>query len=396
MTDLLKKRFDVARWIAKEIAGTLPEDERVLLEQWRKESPLHEKEYGEMREYILSREEYSGEERQMVKDEWQKFEREHYGERVIWRVVSRYAAMFLLPLGIAGYLWFTFTGKEIPLANNPEIVPGGGKALLILVDGQSVELQGEKGLQVGTEGNVMSSVGEKVVYWEPEGGEDSLVEEKYNTLVVPRGGEFFLELSDGTRVWLNSESKLHFPLRFKGKQREVELEGEGYFEVMSDSVVPFHVLANGADLKVLGTSFNVTTYRGRTIATLVEGKVCLTYEGESVLMLPNLQAEVVPENGEILTREVDVKNFIMWKDGIFYFEGADLATIMERLSQWYDVDVFFDNEKLKELRFSVEMKRYEYIQDLLAKIEKTQKVRFLIQGKEVHVENYQESDSLKK
>lgn len=396
MTDLLKKRFDVARWIAKEIAGTLPEDERVLLEQWRKESPLHEKEYGEMREYILSREEYSGEERQMVKDEWQKFEREHYGERVIWRVVSRYAAMFLLPLGIAGYLWFTFTGKEIPLANNTEIVPGGGKALLILVDGQSVELKGEKGLQVGAEGNVMSSVGEKVVYWEPEVGVDSLVEEKYNTLVVPRGGEFFLELSDGTRVWLNSESKLRFPLRFKGKQRKVELEGEGYFEVMSDSVVPFHVLANGADLKVLGTSFNVTTYRGRTIATLVEGKVCLTYEGESVLMLPNLQAEVVPENGEILTREVDVKNFIMWKDGIFYFEGADLATIMERLSQWYDVDVFFDNEKLKELRFSVEMKRYEYIQDLLAKIEKTQKVRFLIQGKEVHVENYQESDSLKK
>lgn len=396
MTDLLKKRFDVAHWIAEEIAGTLPENERVFLEEWRKESPRHEKEYSEVREYIQSREEYSGEERQMVKDEWQKFEREHYGKRVIWRGVTRYAAMFVLSLGIAGYLWFTFTGEEIPLANNTEIVPGGGKALLILVDGQSVELKGEKGLQVGTEGCVMSSVGEKVVYWEPEVGVDSLVEEKYNTLVVPRGGEFFLELSDGTRVWLNSESKLHFPLRFKGMQRKVELEGEGYFEVMSDSVVPFHVLANGADLKVLGTSFNVTTYRGRTIATLVEGKVCLTYGGESVLMLPNLQAEVVPENGEILTREVDVKNFIMWKDGIFYFEGADLATIMERLSQWYDVDVAFDNEKLKELRFSVEMKRYEHIQDLLAKIEKTQKVRFLIQGKEVHVENYQESDSLKK
>ena len=349
-----------------------------------------------MRVYILSREGYSGEERQMVKDEWQKFEREHYRKRVIWRVVARYAAMFVLPLGIAGYLWFTFTGKEIPLVNNTEIVPGGGKALLILVDGKSVELKGEKGLQVGTEGSVMSSVGEKVVYWEPEVGVDSLVEEKYNTLVVPRGGEFFLELSDGTRVWLNSESKLHFPLRFKGKQRKVELEGEGYFEVMPDSIVPFHVLANGADLKVLGTSFNVTTYRGRTIATLVEGKVCLTYEGESVLMLPNLQAEVIPDNREILLREVDVKNFIMWKNGIFYFEGADLATIMERLSQWYDVDVAFDDEKLKELRFSVEMKRYEHIQDLLTKIEKTQKVRFLIRGKNVHVENYQESDSLKK
>ena len=208
--------------------------------------------------------------------------------------------------------------------------------------------------------------------------------------MVPRGGEFFLELPDGTRVWLNSESKLHFPLRFKGNRREVKLEGEGYFEVMKDATAPFHVLANGADLRVLGTSFNVTTYRGRMVATLVEGRVCLTYRDESVLMLPNVQAEVLPENGKIVTRMVDVKHYTLWKDGIFYFEGADLATIMERLSQWYDVNVTFGNEELKKSRFSVEMKRYEHIRDLLMKIEKTHKVRFLIQGREVRVEEYRE------
>lgn len=386
MTDLLNKRFDIARWIAGEIAGTLDEGERALLERWRQESPRHEEEYREARAYILSREERAGKE--MVRGEWQRFERKHYGRRVVWRTVVRYAAMLVLPLCAAGWLWFSGDGEgRLSRTDDTEIVPGGGKAVLILANGQSVELRDEKGLQVDTGGSVVSAAGEKVVYRQPT---DSSTVEKYNTLVVPRGGEFFLELPDGTRVWLNSESKLHFPLRFKGNRREVKLEGEGYFEVMKDTTAPFHVLANGADLRVLGTSFNVTTYRGRMVATLVEGRVCLTYGDESVLMLPNVQAEVLPENGEIVTRVVDVKHYTLWKDGIFYFEGADLATIMERLSQWYDVNVTFGNEELKKSRFSVEMKRYERIRDLLMKIEKTHKVRFLIQGREVRVEEYRE------
>lgn len=382
----MKKRFDVARWIAGEIAGTLDEGERALLERWRQESPRHEEEYREARAYILSREERAGKE--MVKGEWQRFERKHYGRRVVWRTVARYAAVLVLPLYAAGLLWFSGDGEgRLSRAEDTEIVPGGGKAVLILANGQSVELKDEKGLQVDTGGSVVSAAGEKVVYRQQP---DSLITEKYNTLVVPRGGEFFLELPDGTRVWLNSESKLHFPLRFKGNRREVKLEGEGYFEVVKDTTAPFHVLANGADLRVLGTSFNVTTYRGRTVATLVEGRVCLTYGEESVLMYPNEQAEVLPENGEIVTREVDVKHYTLWKDGIFYFEGADLATIMERLSQWYDVNVTFSDEELKKSRFSVEMKRYERIRDLLTKIEKTHKVRFLIRGREVQVEEYRE------
>ena len=383
----MKKRFDVARWIAGEIAGTLGEGERALLERWRQESPRHEEEYREARAYILSREERAGKE--MVKGEWRRFERKHYGRRLVWRTVARYAAMLVLPLFAAGWLWFSGDGESrSSRTDGAEIVPGGGKAVLILADGQSVELKDEKGLQVDTGGSVVSAAGEKVVYRQQA---DSSTAEKYNTLVVPRGGEFFLELPDGTRVWLNSESKLHFPLRFKGNRREVKLEGEGYFEVMKDTTAPFHVLANGADLRVLGTSFNVTAYRGRMVATLVEGRVCLTYGDESVLMLPDVQAEVLPGSGEIVTRVVDVKHYTLWKDGIFYFEGADLATIMERLSQWYDVNVTFGNEELKKSHFSVEMKRYERIQDLLAKIEKTRKVRFLIQGREVRVEEYRET-----
>ena len=126
----------------------------------------------------------------------------------------------------------------------------------------------------------------------------------------------------------------------------------------------------------------------------MEGRVCLTHGTGAVMMLPGRQVEVMAETGEMITREVDAKSFTLWKDGVFYFEGADLETITERLSRWYDVDIVFEDEELKKLRFSVEMKRYDEIQDLLTKIEKTRKVKFLIQGKAVRVHKWLDSYDL--
>ena len=186
---------------------------------------------------------------------------------------------------------------------------------------------------------------------------------------------------------LNAQSTMKYPVVFRGKERKVYVEGEAYFEVTRDEKYPFVVSVKNFDVRVLGTSFNVMTYRGRTITTLVEGKVCLTYKDESVLMVPDRQAEVIAETGKILMREVDARNFTLWKDGVFYFENAALETIAERLSQWYDVNIVFNDEALKKLRYSVEMKRYNNIQDLLTKIEKTQKVKFLIQGKSIYIHN---------
>ena len=155
-----------------------------MLERWRQESPRHEEEYREARAYILSREERAGKE--MVRGEWQRFERKHYGRRVVWRTVARYAAMLVLPLCAAGWLWFSGDGEgRLSRTDDTEIVPGGGKAVLILANGQSVELRDEKGLQVDTGGSVVSAAGEKVVYRQQA---DSSTVEKYNTLVVPRGG----------------------------------------------------------------------------------------------------------------------------------------------------------------------------------------------------------------
>ena len=380
--NLLRRRFKIAHLIAEEFAGVITKENQVRLEQWRVESPAHVKEYDEIRTYIMTENERREKEKQTVKNEWRKFERVHFRKYVVWRRIGRCAAIMVMPLLVCGYFVSSeWKSSEVTIADNVEIVPGTGRAQLIMADGRFLKLEQKEDMKLDLPGVKVVATGKKIVYRAIEEETSTPKVEEYNTLVVPRGGEYMLELSDGTKVWLNSDSELRFPVTFVGDRRSVEGK-------------PFHVLANGADIKVLGTSFNVMTYRGRTITTLVEGEVCLTYKDESVLMVPDRQAEVITATGKILMREVDARNFTLWKDGVFYFENAALETIAERLSQWYDVNIIFNDEALKQLRYSVEMRRYNNIQDLLTKIEKTQKVKFLIQGKSIYIHKWLETYDL--
>lgn len=393
--NLLRRRFKIAHLIAEEFAGVITKENQARLEQWRVESPAHAKEYDEIRTYIMTGNEHREKGKQTVKNEWRKFERVYFRKYVIWKRIGRCAAIMVIPLLVCGYFVSSeWKSSEVTIIDNVEIVPGTGRAQLIMADGRFLKLEQKENMKLDLPGVKIVATEKKIVYRAIEEETSTPKEEEYNTLVVPRGGEYMVELSDGTKVWLNSDSELRFPITFVGDRRNVEIEGEAYFEVAKDEGKPFHVLAKGVDIKVLGTSFNVMTYRGRTITTLVEGKVCLTYKDESVLMVPDRQAEVIAETGKILMREVDARNFTLWKDGVFYFENAALETIAERLSQWYDVNIVFNDEALKKLRYSVEMKRYNNIQDLLTKIEKTQKVKFLIQGKSIYIHKWLETYDL--
>ena len=393
--NLLRRRFKIAHLIAEEFAGVITKENQARLEQWRVESPAHAKEYDEIRTYIMTGNEHREKGKQTVKNEWRKFERVYFRKYVIWKRIGRCVAIMVIPLLVCGYFVSSeWKSSEVTIIDNVEIVPGTGRAQLIMADGRFLKLEQKENMKLDLPGVKIVATEKKIVYRAIEEETSTPKEEEYNTLVVPRGGEYMVELSDGTKVWLNSDCELRFPITFVGDRRNVEIEGEAYFEVAKDEGKPFHVLAKGVDIKVLGTSFNVMTYRGRTITTLVEGKVCLTYKDESVLMVPDRQAEVIAETGKILMREVDARNFTLWKDGVFYFENAALETIAERLSQWYDVNIVFNDEALKKLRYSVEMKRYNNIQDLLTKIEKTQKVKFLIQGKSIYIHKWLETYDL--
>ena len=232
---------------------------------------------------------------------------------------------------------------------------------------------------------VNDTVTGKVSYHVNETGmEDSLV---FNTLIVPKGGEYSLELPDGTVVWVNSESALRFPEKFTSNRREVFLEGEAYFEVTKDTTRSFIVEANGMEVKVYGTQFNVNTRRDDQIqTTLVEGSVSVKPKGLAEVMLkPNQQAVFNKLAGRVSVRDVDVMSYVAWQRGNYYFENKSIGEILDELSLWYDIQVFFVNNEVRNERFSGYLPRYEEIDRLLSLIEKTSHVQFEIKGRVIIV-----------
>lgn len=384
MEELLKKRFDVARLFAKALAGELDESEAQELEAWLRESPRHAEEWNALRREIVAGGavfDLQREGKRMVEKRWRKFERQTRGRQriLVW---VRYAAAALVPLGLA--FWFLIGRQpEAPrqVAVAP-ILPGTYKARLILDDGRQVALDSAThvrmrelpGVEVKAENNVL-------VYTNG----DTIVEKqvKYNTLEIPRGGEYALQLADGTRVWLNAGTSLRYPVAFSGQERRVELRGEGYFEVAKDSASPFVVSVNGVDVRVLGTSFNVSAYSDEVVATLVEGKVLMRSQADSVVLVPDRQG--VWDGKRMTVKRVDARNYALWREGVFFFEDMPLEDILDALARWYDVHVFYQNAELKMMRFSVEIKRYEHIDTILRRIAETNRVRFNVNNRTVNV-----------
>lgn len=251
---------------------------------------------------------------------------------------------------------------------------GSSKAILTLENGEEVSLKKGKSFEKG----YASSNGEHLIYENHAKQDVPRNKPMYNSLTIPRGGEFFLKLSDGSKVWLNSESKLKYPVSFfTGQPREIELVyGEAYLEVspsIKHNGASFIVLSGQQKIKVLGTEFNIEAYRDRNeiITTLLGGKIELEV-GDAVQELqPNQQAKIENGSDEINIAEVDVSKEIAWVKGLFHFEGKSLDEIMEILSRWYDVDVFFESTKEKNFTFTGILERTKSIEDILRLIETT-------------------------
>ena len=205
---------------------------------------------------------------------------------------------------------------------------------------------------------------------------------------MPRGGEFFVILADGTEVWLNADSELEYPVKFTADKREVRLKGEAYFSVKKDTKKPFMVRSGEYQLKVYGTEFNLNTYKNNEIqAVLVKGSVGFKANrtaGE-VRLKPNQLGVANEATGKAEVKEVDVYPYIAWKSQDVVFVNERLESIMEKAARWYDVNVFFQNESLKDLRFFGNMQRYADIQELLFFLENTSDARFSVKDRTVIV-----------
>lgn len=304
----------------------------------------------------------------------------------MWTRVAATVAVLV----VAGGTWWLsdFGRKERPLARAERpIVPGSQKAVLVLSTGEQVDLTQSEGDIREQDGSVVRLNGEKrVVYDTTRTNKDEKL--IYNKIVVPRGGEFFLTLADGTEVWLNAETELEYPVRFAGDRRDVRLKGEAYFKVKSDSARPFRVRSGEYELRVYGTEFNLDAYHEERVrAVLVEGSVGFRANaraGERQLK-PNQLGVANTRTGEVEVRDVDVYPYVAWRTQDMVFVNERLESIMEKVERWYNVDVFFQNERLKEARFYGNMKRYTPIEDLLFFLERTSDARFSINGRTIVV-----------
>jgi len=310
-----------------------------------------------------------------------------------WVAVAAVALVVMAPFLYhnLSFLHTPGTTPSIDLAGDV-IVPGGDRALIILDDGSEINLEQIQGDTVIVQ-NGFSIVKDEngTIYYRYDDAQALAQAALHNTVVTPKGGQYQVVLPDGTRVWLNAESKLRYPVYFGGDKRVVTLEGEGYFEVAKQERdgrrIPFMVNTGAQELEVLGTTFNVQAYGEDIQTTLVEGKVRLSHgaTGNEVVLQANDQAVLNNQTQQFNVGKVDPIYATAWKNGNFAFRKASISEVMESVARWYDVEVVY-NAAVENSQFTGTISRFEQIDNLLALIELTGSVKFKIEGRRVVVE----------
>lgn len=379
---------EIGHLLQKYFSGTIMPDEQRLLDSWMKEKEEHKQLFERLRKDTRFAEEYGIFREVDTTRAWETFRvKNGLGRQRRMTTWIKYVAVIALPLLVAGvWLLYPRGGEQsIPVAQNTKIVKREVSPVLEVVGGGKVILEKEKDkmIEAGRGVDVQQSSG-MLVY------SDSVVSEYVDTNVlrIPKGGEFKLQLADGTRVYLNSATDLRYPVAFTGPERRVYLKGEAYFEVAKDVEHPFIVVTDDVQVRVYGTSFNVNTLGADGVRTvLVEGKVGIRGQDldREYVLKPNEFAFYDRNSRDMKIETVDPDLYTLWRKGIFVFERETLENIMNTLSLWYDMEVFFQSESAKQLHFSGHMKRYEQIEDILHAITDATGVVFTINDRTVCV-----------
>ena len=382
---MMKKKniYDDASLIKKSLIKDLSDKEQKELDQLLDDQSLQDvykelSDRGYLKKQFMEYEKYSS---QKAYREF-KERRGHSGRIRIVRWVAVVAAVWVLALGVT--LWMTFGKKEnvAPLPVASKIIPAGEKkATLTLADGTEVHVEEITAQILQEKGMNIEYRNGEIVYHKSE---EKTTEVVYNKLEVPRGGECMIKLDDGTKVWVNAETKLKYPVVFVGDRREVVLEGEAFFDVAKNEK-PFIVKTSFGDVRVLGTAFGISAYASEpeSYTTLVRGKVSVEREGmKPVVILPGEQV-VTFKDGKMIKQEVDVEEFVGWKDGIYVFKEKSLGEIMKTLERWYNISVDFQEKSLVDLPFTGNLKRYDDINVFFDALTRTGDMKYRVEGNQV-------------
>ena len=389
------KDYKISRLIAKKLMGViLPEDEEKL-NAWLEEDARNKDLYRRILEVenFSTRDMYA--KRLDVEHTWDALKEQLAGQRKRRSLFSSWqigvAASVILLVGIGLYWGFNKKPKVKQVEVAAHVEMGGAKAILVTSRGDEIVLQ-DSSVQLITLGGgmVAKNDGVQVSYKENEGaGKEDVLE--YNTIRVPRGGEYKLFLSDNTEVFLNSDSEIRFPVKFGKGKRDVFLRGEAFFVVTKDASRPFVVNANDKmSVEVLGTQFNLQAYPDDAFVetTLNEGAVRVFNGKQGVRLRPDEQA--VYDEGKFTVRKVDASSYSAWKEGRFMLMNHSLENIMTSLARWYNIDIFWENPEVKEYHFSGELARYEDFTEILRMLELATRVHFEVKDRTVFVRKIEE------
>ena len=295
----------------------------------------------------------------------------------LWKKSLAYAAGIIILLSVGGYFLYQnlWQMKEYPVIVSKVEMPDFGKVYLEVNVGETIEVTDTMPVQLA-----------KLDVYD-KAGQDSVGlrvdESKWNRLFTTKGAEYSVVLADGTKVWLNAESELRFPDVFEGKKREVYLKGEGYFEVAKNKNCEFVVHCSAGDITVLGTQFNVSDYvEERVCVTLVEGCVALQdRENREKKILAGQQALFT--NTGIEVKNVDVEEYVAWREGRFVYKKRSLDDILKSLVRSYHLEYFYQDEELTKEIYTAKFERFDNVDIILKRLEQVGNIKFERKGNTV-------------
>jgi hypothetical protein len=304
----------------------------------------------------------------------------------LWSLAG--AAAIILMVVISGVLLTDHVKQKDSMAKTilypKDIRPGGNKAILTLSNGNTIVLDSTtKGKLVDRGLKVIKLDNGLLTY---QGAQNTVTSISYNTITTPPGGQYEVILADGTKVWINAASSLRFPTVFSGTQRELELKGEGYFEVTHDPSKTFVVKVGGMKVEVLGTHFNIMAYGDEESVntTLLKGSVKLEYGTENRVLVPGEQGKWNKKEEMQVVKNADLEEALAWKNGRFQYHSTNLGVIMRQIARWYNVTIVYEGDVRAEC-FSGSIPRTDNVSQMLQMLELTNTIHFTVEGKSIIV-----------
>ena len=388
----------IAEIILKIRFGTATEDEKQQVENWVAEKEEHRLLYEKIvsgksiAEYLKKEGDVKAvtDIKAVSARVRERIQEKEMGKRRVlrkWYAVTGAASLIGISLG--GVFLNHEDRESVALVeNNPEQVVNE-KVMLVLSDGQTIGLahQGTDSIYIGQATIIKKE--NQLAYQRRQDTLGTRVEEERNRIITTVGGDYCFILSDGTKVWLNAESELDFPVDFVGKERVVRLKGEAYFEVKPDAAHPFIVETRGVRTRVLGTSFNIKAYDNEEsiFTTLLTGKVkvsAIGEENESVVLTPGMQSEWQENGQKMSVKKVNAENFTAWRQGAFMFDNENIMVVTRVLERWYGLK-FIYNENVHEHTFSGRLSKDEPLESILETLTFTGGPQFKIEKDVVYI-----------